>query len=234
MACHLSRQQLFDDQSGRDVLAGTSVTLVIQYVEPADGRSGVRLQRWAQLRCHDVSDFSLFEQEGANSGSIEALQAEWYRGRMRLWFDQDGEVYVVCGQAEFKEVALPPPVAGERPVREWVFQAREGALPSVEWLLAELDRRAIPCRWVHGEEPDSAEAGCVWSGALVRGTDRASADTTGLLVRGYGPRDGVAFGLSARTQGEDHEAVALMGALRRLIAERFEGDDIGLERIGGL
>lgn len=224
----VSRRRLFDENLDRDVLAGTTATMMVRYAvaEFSDGR-GRRIERVARLRFHAVSDFSFFEQEGTNSGGIEALQAERYHGRLRFWFDQYGEVYVVCEEVDFEEVSLPGELPATEGMREWVFQAREGVLPTAEWLLGQLDRRGVPCVW-RAHRGEAVSNGFSWSGVLSRHPTRADANGERVLVRGYGALDGGAFGLSVQVEGRESGAPGLLHAVAEIVTAQFPGEQLSL------
>ena len=77
---HLSKRRLFDEGSARDVLADTLVTVVIRY--------RVRhMERVAKLTMRGVTDFSVFEQEGADCSSLGIIHAECTGEKLRFWFD---------------------------------------------------------------------------------------------------------------------------------------------------
>ncbi len=76
----MSKQQLFDEETGRDVLADTTVSVTIRYVVCV-------VVRVAKLRKIVVMDFSIFEQEGADCSSFSVIHAECSAGRLRFWFN---------------------------------------------------------------------------------------------------------------------------------------------------
>ena len=135
----MSKRRLLDEASGREVLAGTTVTVVIRYRI----RQMVRV---AKLTMTGVTDFSMFEQEGADCSTLGVIQAEWTDGKLRFWFDPQGELYVVCEEVQLEEVAAPSlePVSLEQ-VAQWTFQSGMPDWPTVTWLLAELDVAGVPC-----------------------------------------------------------------------------------------
>ena len=105
----MSKRRLFDETSGRDVLAGTTVTVTIRYQVRG-------LVRVAKLAMAGVTDFSIFEQEGADCSALSVMQAEHSAGKFRFWFDPQGELYVVCDEARLEEVSAP--VLDGRPADE--------------------------------------------------------------------------------------------------------------------
>src|SRR3982751_973473 len=142
----VQKQRIFDEASGRDITAGTTISTVIRYEIAIRGVEGIySVSRVAKLSMKGVTDFSIFEQEGADFSEIHLLHAEISGGRLRFWFDPHGELYVICEQAELEEVSRPGSV---RPVRtgmtEWTFQAETGDLPDIEWFLQHLDRMGCP------------------------------------------------------------------------------------------
>ena len=92
-----------------------------------------------------VTDFSIFEQEGADCSALTVIQAEATAGRLRFWFDPQGELYVVCEEAVFEEVSAPIAEFGPgQELARWTFQSEAAESPSVDRLLAALDRAGIP------------------------------------------------------------------------------------------
>src|SRR5262245_21186230 len=113
----LSKRRLFDEESGREVLAGTTVSVTLRYRVPG-------LIRVAKLVMSGVSDFSVFEQEGADCSALGVIHAEHSAGKLRFWFDPQGELYVVCEEAHLEEFSTP--VFESHPAAElarWTFQS---------------------------------------------------------------------------------------------------------------
>src|SRR5574342_691097 len=108
----MSKRRMFDEGSVRDVLADMTVTVVVHY-------SLRQMERVAKLTMQGVTDFSIFEQEGADCSTLSVIQAEATAGKFRFWFDPQGELYVVCDEVDFEEVAMP---LSEMPLRESVAQ----------------------------------------------------------------------------------------------------------------
>ena len=105
---HVRKQRMFDESSGREVVAGTNLTAVIRYEVAVRGPEGLyAVTRVARLIMRGVTDFSIFEQEGADCSEIHTIHAEVAGGRLRFWFDPRGEFYAVCDQAELDEVSRP-------------------------------------------------------------------------------------------------------------------------------
>ncbi|HKU52833.1 MAG TPA: hypothetical protein VJQ25_10230, partial [Nitrospira sp.] len=82
----MSKRRLFDEGSGREVPAGTTVSVAIRY----EIRGMVRV---AKLTMTGVTDFSIFEQDGADCSSLGIIQTEFTAGKLRFWFDPQGELY---------------------------------------------------------------------------------------------------------------------------------------------
>ena len=145
----VQKQRVFDEASGREITAGTAITTTIRYELAVRGIEGLySVSRVAKLAMKGVTDFSIFEQEGADFSEIGLLHTEKSGGRLRFWFDPHGELYVICDEAELEEVSRPGTV---RPLltgmSEWTFQAETGTLPTIDWFLSHLDRMGCPCAW---------------------------------------------------------------------------------------
>src|SRR6478735_670556 len=84
----MSKRRLFDEGSGREVLADTVVTVVIRY-------SLRHMERVAKLTMRGVTDFSVFEQEGADCSSLSEIHAECTAGKLRFWFDPQEDVSLI-------------------------------------------------------------------------------------------------------------------------------------------
>ncbi len=222
---HVDRRYLYDENIRRDVLAGTTVTVLIRYaIGPMPGAADAPIHRLARMRFAGVSDFSCFEQDGGHRGTIDAMQTEIHQGRLRFWFDQYGEVYVVCEEAELEEVAVPGRMSEAESMRGWVFQALVGTLPSVTWLLEQLDRAGLPCVW--REEP-AARIGTNslhWTGLLALSAAGGTARAGAISIQGYGPLDGHAFGLAAETRTYDRGSDALLLGLVGIVTQHYAGD----------
>ncbi|MGH7255174.1 MAG: hypothetical protein ACREI3_05295 [Nitrospirales bacterium] len=221
---HVHKRRLYDESSGRDIAAGTLITAVIRYEVSAGHPHGLYpVTRVAKLTMVGVTDFSIFEQEGADFSEIGETHAEVSEdGRLRFWFDPRGELYVICDEAELEEVSRPGP---SRPVRtgttEWTFQADAGTAPPIRWLLDQLDRAGVPCAW-RGCRTSSHPALC-WEGHLVPATacDNARA---GVHVQAFGPLDGSGFGITLRPIDPHAEGTAtLLVALADAIARSYAG-----------
>ena len=213
----LHKQRLLDEKTGRDIPAGTTMIMVIQYEPPLAGVDS-SLRRVARLTLKGVSDFSVFEQEGTDFSEIVALQAEASEGRLRFWFDPNGELYVVCEEAELEEVTSPgiPSSTGE--VAEWTFQAQDAALPDIHWFLDQLDRVGVPSVW----KPRSTQAGR-WSGRLVPSSSAGLPAMGGIDLDAYSLLEG---GFGIRLRAADHGSprpTQLLSLLAEIITRSFQG-----------
>ncbi len=223
---HVRKQRMFDESSGREVVAGTVLTAVIRYEVTVRSPEGLYVvTRVARLAMRGVTDLSIFEQEGADCSEIHAIHAEAIGGRLRFWFDPRGEFYVVCDEAELDEVSRP---GHGRPIRtgmsEWTFQARTGTLPTVEWLLAHLDRAGLPCSWRAMKRAVRAHPMLRWEGYLIPSAARESDSRTGLHVQTYGPLDGCDFGITLRAiDPHENGTGRLLVVLADIIARNFPG-----------
>ena len=138
---HLSKRRIYDELSGHDVLAGSTATMVVKYAV-----QGIR--RVAKLTMQGISDLCIFEQDGADCSLLGVIQVELNEGKLRFWFDPQGELYVVCDEAMLEEVSLPQSEADmDGAVAQWTFQADSGEAPTVAWLLDQLDQAGTPCFW---------------------------------------------------------------------------------------
>lgn len=194
---HLSRRRVFDEESGRDVPAGNTVTVVVRY-------HLLGVLRIAKLTMQSVSDLSIFEQDGADRASLGVMQVELTEGKLRFWFDPQGEFYVVCEEASFEEVSLPPCEGDlEGTVTQWVFQADSGEVPTVAWLLDRLDRAGIPCSWRETGPKTAVRRGMCWEGELAAVIEEDLGLAATVVVRAYGPIDGAGFGMHVRLGRSD-------------------------------
>lgn len=213
----VSKRRLFDEGSGREVLAGTSVTTVIRYQLRG-------IARVARLTMTGVTDFSVFEQEGADCSKLGVIQAEAANDRLRFWFDPQGELYVVCEEADLDEISAP--LIESHPVNHvalWTFQSRTAAPPTIAWLLAELDRAGLPCSWREVKTRRLEHPAVQWEGDMIPAREKAG-DAGSVRVLAYGPLDGSGFGIVLRVMGpEDRATGKVLGFLADLIAERYTG-----------
>lgn len=196
---HVAKRRMFDEESGRDVTVESMVTVLIRY-------SVGGVLRVAKLSMHAVSDLSLFEQDGGDWAIVGGIQVELKEGKVRFWFDPHGDLYVVCEEAWFEEVSLPHGgTEREELVEQWVFQADCGEVPSINWLLNQLDQVGIPCVWRAAARREHRLRGICWEGELMTASVQGCAVPVAALdVQTYGPIDGGGFGIlvqSRRTVG---------------------------------
>jgi hypothetical protein len=230
---HIRKQRLFDDLSGREITAGTVITAMIRYDLAIRERGGLQtITRVARLSMVGATDFSIFEQEGADFSDIGVIHAEASGGRLRFWFDPHGELYVICDEAEIEEVSAPGPT---RPIRtgmtEWTFQAPAGELPAAAWFLERLDQAGIPCVWRTAKRSAASHQALRWEGYLVPAPDQdiscgeqSMSRHGGVHVQAFGPLDGCDFVIMLRSSAR-HEGPTgrLLLVLADLIARSFEG-----------
>lgn len=192
---HVAKRRMFDEESGRDVMVESTVTVFIRY-----SVSGVL--RLAKLSMQAVSDLSLFEQDGGDWAIVGGIQVELNEGKVRFWFDPHGNLYVVCEEASFEEVSLPHAGAErEALVEQWVFQADCGEAPSINWLLNQLDQVGMPCVWKAAARRERPPRGICWEGELVTATVHGGAGQVAALdVQTYGPIDGAGFGVRVQSR----------------------------------
>ena len=214
----VSKRRLLDEASGREVLAGTTVAVVIRY--------RIRqMARVAKLTMTGVTDFSMFEQEGADCSTLGVIQTELTDGKLRFWFDPQGELYVVCEEAQLEEVAARSlePLSLEQ-VAQWTFQSETPDWPTVTWLLAELDVAGVPCAWRATALSPGRHSAIQWEGDLLPESMQGAVDATGVHCMLYGPLDGPGFGVVLRVRGvQDRRTGQVLSLLADLIAQRFSG-----------
>ena len=214
----VSKRRLLDEASGREVLAGTTVTVVIRY--------RIRqMARVAKLTMTGVTDFSMFEQEGADCSTLGVIQTELTDGKLRFWFDPQGELYVVCEEAQLEEVAAPSlePLSLEQ-VAQWTFQSEMPDWPTVTWLLAELDVAGVPCTWrATAFVPRASRCHSVGRGSASGVDARRGGGHRGALYVVWAA-DGPGFGMVLRVRGvQDRRTGQVLSLLADLIAQRFSG-----------
>ena len=165
---HVAKRRMFDEESGREVTVGSTVTVLVRYTVQG-------ALRVAKLSMQAVSDVSLFEQDGGDWALLGAIQVELKEGKLRFWFDPQGNLYVVCEEALFEEVSLPHP-GGERDtaIEQWVFQADSGEAPTITWLLKELDQVGMPCIWKASARRKRLQREICWEGELVAAGSRGA------------------------------------------------------------
>lgn len=223
---HVHKQRLLDELSGHEITAGTTITAVIRYELTVRGSTGFHaLARVARLTMRGATDFSIFEQEGADCSEIGMIHAEASGNRLRFWFDPHGELYVICDEAEIEEVSRP---SAGRPLRaamtEWTFQAHTGPLPTVRWFLEHLDRAGLPCAWRAVKRSAPSHPALRWEGRLVPAAADDASRNGGIHLQAYGPLDGCDFVIILRAADpHEDETVRLLVALADIIARRFTG-----------
>lgn len=215
---HMSKRRLFDEGSGREVLAETRVAVTIRYQ-----RSGV--VRVAKLVMLGVTDLSIFEQEGADCSALTVIQAEATGGRLRFWFDPQGELYVVCEEVEFEEVSAPVvDVDAAREVARWTFQGQAAEAPTLDRLLAALDRAGMPCTWREAQRSTRVHPAILWQGDLVPsgGGDERPVSRVRVIV--YGALDREGFGIILRVEAsQGSQGPRILAALADHITQSYLG-----------
>jgi hypothetical protein len=214
---HLSKRRIFDEQSGQDVLAGSTATIVVKY--------SVRdICRIAKLTMQGVSDLCIFEQDGADCSLLGMIQVEFNEGKLRFWFDPQGELYVVCEEALLEEVSLPRSDADkDGAVEQWTFQADSGEAPSICWLLDQLDRAGSPCFWKASGTGDASFGSRCWEGQLVA-TAEENIGLAAIEVQMYGPIDGAGFGMRMRlAQRGSRSGGRLLNLVAEVVTQFFPG-----------
>lgn len=215
----MSKRRLFDEGSGREVPAGTTVSVTIRY----EIRGMVRT---AKLTMTGVTDFSIFEQDGADCSALGTIQTEFSAGKLRFWFDPLGELYVVCDEAHLDEIATPFVTADQAAeFARWTFRGRTAEGPTVQWLLHELDRAGLPCAWREATRAVAIHPSVQWEGDLTPvGEFTANGDTM-VHVMAYGPLEGQGFGLTLRVFGiQDRRMSRILEVLAEQITRHFSGD----------
>lgn len=214
----MSKRRLFDEESGRDVLAGTIVSVVIRYKL----RDVVRV---AKLAMAGVTDFSIFEQEGADCSALTVIQAEATAGRLRFWFDPQGELYVVCEEAVFEEVSVPVIEYGPgQELARWTFQSQAAEGPSVDRLLAVLDRAGIPCAWRAVKRSSRVHPAIQWQGDLIPSGEQSEVAANAVRVMLYGPLEQEGFGIMLRVQApKGGQGPRVLAALADHITQSYLG-----------
>jgi len=215
---HVAKRRMFDEASGREVTVSSTATLLIRY--PAHG-----VLRVAKLSMEAVSDLSLFEQDGADWALVGGIQVEFSEGKLRFWFDPHGNLYVVCEEAMFEEVSLPPTEGGrETEVEQWVFQADAGDAPTVSWLLQQLDQAGMPCVWKAGVCGKGADRRVCWQGELVATVHEPAGQAISLEVQTYVPSDGEGFGILAQfREARGQQGNRLLAMFAHVITNAYEG-----------
>ncbi len=214
---HISKKRLFDENSGRDLLAGTAVTVTVRYC------AGEML-RMARLSMSGVSDFSILEQDGTDSSALGVIQAEASDEQLRFWFDPEGRLYVVCEEVLFEEIATP---AGDRDiaraVARWTSQTEQGDVPTVEWLLRHLDQEGVPCTWRVGRSEKKRHPAVRWEGELTPST-LAESKGGSVHIMAHGSPASSGFGMTLRAPDiPDPYCGRVLGLVADLIARTFPG-----------
>ena len=214
----MSKRRLFDEGSAREVLADTAVTVVVRY-------SIRRMARVAKLTMTGVTDFSIFEQEGADCSTLGVIQAEYTGGKLRFWFDPQGELYTVCDEAVLEEVAMPLTEDRARePIAQWTFQSPTADWPTVEWILEALDGAGLPCTWKQTKPSNGRQSVIQWEGTLVPAQGADVLDQGAVRVMLYGPLDGPGFGIVLHVAGMQGQAAnRLLSCASDVIARQFSG-----------
>jgi hypothetical protein len=153
------------------------------------------------------------------------IQTELTDGKLRFWFDPQGELYVVCEEAQLEEVAAPSlePLSLNQ-VAQWTFQSGVSDWPTVTWLLAELDVAGVPCTWRATTSSSGRHPAIQWEGDLLPASMQGAVGATGVHCMLYGPLDGPGFGVVLRVRGvQDRRTGQVLSLLADLIAQRFSG-----------
>lgn len=226
MDLQVQKRRLFDEGSGREVTAGTQITVVICYdISPIGLEGGYGITRVAKLNLMGVTDFSIFEQEGSDFSEIGNIHAEVRHGRIRFWFDPQGELYVICEEAELEEVSMPSEGSTiSSGMTNWTLQAHSGDLPEIEWFLQHLDQAGLPCAWREGKRAISGHPAIRWEGDLLSASLHEDGESRLVHIQTYGPLDGSGFGVTLRICDPQRvEAAKLLRVLADLVARNFEG-----------
>ncbi len=214
----MSKRRLFDEESGRDVLADTTVSMTIRY----QLRGMVRV---AKLVMNGVTDFSIFEQEGSDSSALSVIQAERSDGRLRFWFDPQGELYAVCEEAHLEEIATP--ILAEQVLPElarWTFQGHSGEAPTISWFLMELEEAGVSCSWAVSKKRRANGTSARWEGDLTPAGDGKSPRGNAVRVLVYGAQDGEGFGVVLRALGTpDRQVSRVLTVLADRMTQRYAG-----------
>ena len=215
----MSKRRLFDEGSGREVPAGTTVSVTIRY----EIRGMVRV---ARLTMTGVTDFSIFEQDGADCSALGTIQTEFSAGKLRFWFDPLGELYVVCDEAHLDEIATPFVTADQAAeFARWTFRGRTAEGPTVQWLLHELDRAGLPCAWREATRAVAIHPSVQWEGDLIPVGEFTANGENMVHVMAYGPLEGQGFGLMLRVFGiQDRRMSRILEVLAEQITRHFSGD----------
>ena len=153
------------------------------------------------------------------------IQAECTAGKLRFWFDPQGELYVVCDEAQLEEVAMPSSDDRSRePVARWTFQSPTTDWPTVEWLLNELDTAGLPCTWKKAKSLNGRRSVIQWEGTLLPAQGSEAIEQAGVHVMLYGPLNGPGFGILLHVEGSQGPAAnRVLTSVSDLIVRRFSG-----------
>lgn len=222
---HLAKRWMLDEASGRDVSAGSAVTVVVRYHLQG-------IPRIAKLTLQGVSDFSIFEQDGADSTALGSIQVELHEGLLRFWFDPQGNLYVVCEEALLEEVSLPHSDTDlHTEAAQWIFQAESGNPPTVDWLLNELDQAGVPCIWKASASGAGIPGTLCWEGELVAAAD-VNMGPAALVVRTYEPTDGGGFGIRLQPRRATCRSSGwLLKAVTEAVTRRYAGTYLTRENV---
>lgn len=213
------KRRLFDEGSTREIPAGTTIAVTIHYEVRG-------LARVAKLTMTGVTDFSVFEQDGIDCSSLSVIQTELNAGKLRFWFDPQGELYVVCDEAHLEELTLPVVTAQQATeLARWTFQGLDPDGPTIQWLLNELDQAGLRCTWRDVERSVAIHPAVQWEGSL-RLADDPSVDTDNLVhAMAYCPPEGQGFGLLLRVFGiQDRRMSRILEVLADRITQCFPGN----------
>lgn len=213
------KRRLFDEGSAREVSAGTTIAVTIQYEIRG-------LARVAKLTMTGVTDFSVFEQDGIDCSSLSVIQAELNAGKLRFWFDPQGELYVVCDEAHLEELTLPVVTAQQAAeLARWTFQGLETEGPTIQWLVDELGQAGLPCTWHDTERSDAIHPAVRWEGSLRPADDLSVGEDNLVHAMAYNPPEGQGFGLLLRVFGiQDRRLSRILEVLADRITQRFSGN----------
>ncbi|MBS0151567.1 MAG: hypothetical protein JSR31_11550 [Nitrospira sp.] len=213
------KRRLFDEGSAREVSAGTTIAVTIQYEIRG-------LARVAKLTMTGVTDFSVFEQDGIDCSSLSVIQAELNAGKLRFWFDPQGELYVVCDEAHLEELTLPVVTAQQAAeLARWTFQGLETEGPTIQWLVDELDQAGLPCTWHDTKRSDVIHPAVRWEGSLRPADDLSVGEDNLVHAMAYNPPEGQGFGLLLRVFGiQDRRLSRILEVLADRITQRFSGN----------
>lgn len=215
----ISKRRLFDEGSGREVPAGTTIFVTIRYEVQG-------LIRVATLTMTGVTDFSVFEQDGVDCSSLSMIQTELSAGKLRFWFDPQGELYVVCEEAHLEEVTVPFVAARQtEEIARWIFQGRTAPGPTIDRLLHELDQAGLPCTWRERHRDSGTHPATQWEGDLIPLANLLGDREHSIHVMSYGVLEGQGFGLMLRVFGDqNHRMSRILEALADHITRQFPGD----------